>query len=92
MQSSIIERQLGALLSHDERAGTADLHRIPDATHRKSGGAKSEKNSRPQTRPVEPDKKRTLGPLAYPTLRTYVSKRRSPAPSATIGATAPAAL
>jgi hypothetical protein len=51
VQSSIIERQLGALLSHDERAGTADLHRIPDATHRKSGGAKSGKNSRPQTTP-----------------------------------------
>jgi hypothetical protein len=43
VQSSIIERQPGALLSHDERVGTADLHRIPDATHRKSGGAKSEK-------------------------------------------------
>jgi len=27
VQSSIIERQLGALLSHDERAGTADLRR-----------------------------------------------------------------
>jgi hypothetical protein len=30
--------------------------------------------------------------VAYATLRTYVSKCRSPAPSATIGATALAAL
>lgn len=30
--------------------------------------------------------------VAYPTLRAYVSNRHSPAPSATIGATAPAAL